>query len=235
MLQQLNLDNVVESKLIVYEDEHDSLKDEELILGIPYTVERISDGTVTTMNYRLDPDPNKRYIGKVIIDYDYFPGGTYSYQGTEQQYQVGLSLSKYISIFGGLNKAENSLIDGKTQFALQNTNSTNYGLRFDFPLTRFFTLGGDSRTEEERSGITPNLRISNNAYIRLKLLTSTFVQLSTQTTTVDYFDNEVLRDVDLVRYNLRLRSRPSRRTLMSLSAVAERDLATPIPRETFNM
>jgi len=144
-------------------------------------------------------------------------------------------VSKYISIFGGLNKAENSLIDGKTQFALQNTNSTNYGLRFDFPLTRFFTLGGDSRTEEERSGITPNLRISNNAYIRLKLLTSTFVQLSTQTTTVDYFDNEVLRDVDLVRYNLRLRSRPSRRTLMSLSAVAERDLATPIPRETFNI
>ena len=166
----------------------------------------------------------------VLVSYQYDPGGTASYTSTGQSYQTSLGLYEHFTFYVNYRDLQYDLKTGLPTLPLDSSDTTSYGLRIDYPLPTDIeiTVGGEILSEKHNENISSYRRNNTDLFMRIGLGFSSDLQLNFTQQQVDNLYSD--EDVDLVRYAIRLKSRPVNRLTLSLQLSDEKDTGASLLR-----
>lgn len=190
----------------------------EYVRGVDYELDVV--GSTTSIRHIatsviLGPNDNVR------VDYRYRTFGTVKYTIFDQSYQINLSFLQHYNLFVHYRNADQNLQSGDPLLSLNSIENITAGGNMNVPLWQGWRVGGEVRAEDQDEDIAPFNLQSYYAYVNIPLPVYSTLDLSGKRVLVD---NETSsEDVDLVRYSVRLQSRPWFRTTLSARASYEED------------
>ena len=186
-----------------------------IVIGSRTQIQRLATGNI------LDGQ-------EVLVDYAFQTGGSARYNYVNQNYQAGLTLYRYYTVYVRHFDANYRLTAGLPTLPLNSQRNTLYGLRIDQPLMTGMTVGGEASFERQDEEIAPYNRQSYDIYLQLPEWARTSPRLSARRLFVEYANS--LEDVDLTGWALQLRSNPWSYTSLTAEVNYEEDTGGTLRR-----
>jgi len=191
-----------------------------LIPGADYEV--VSVGSLTTIRRLTGGVINDN--DTVLVTYNYLSQGeNLRFETLEQNYQFSLDYEDWMNTYVRYRNLNNNLREGTLNFALNDVESTTYGVRINKNFWQNWKVGGEAQFQDNKEDIAPFERESYDVYMQMPV---TFVNQSSLrlTAALAQTDNlNSIEDSDITRYTLRFFSRYSRNVRLTYEARQEED------------
>lgn len=171
----------------------------------------------------------------VLVNYLFNPGGDAAYTSIGQSYQASVEFYKHTTFYMNYRDSKQNLKTGMPTLPLESSDTTSFGMRFDYPLPteNQITLGGNLLQEKYNETVSSYRKNSADVYLQMALPLSSDLHLSLHRTQVDYLSSA--EDVDLTRYSMRLKSSPANRLTLIFQLDDEKDIGSSLPRSSQNL
>ncbi len=169
---------------------------------------------------------------RVLIDYAYDVGGSFTYRQIDQSASLGWGMGRYLNLSLRYLDSRPSLLSGDPLFPFNTISSMVWGARSEVPIANLgWSVGAGYERENRRETLAPFRRMSADAYLQNDELLPLFanLRLGARRTTVDY--GNPAQNVDLNGYSVLLGSRPMQGWNASAAANYERDQGGLLPRK----
>jgi hypothetical protein len=169
---------------------------------------------------------------RVLVDYSYDVGGTYSYRQIDQNFSLGWALGRYLNLSFRHLDSRPTLLTGESLFPFNTVSSTVWGARGELPLANLgWSIGAGYERENRRETFAPFQRTTGDAYVQNDETLPGFgnLRLGTRRTLIDY--GIPAQNVDLYGYDMRFGSRPAPGWNLSATGNFERDGGGLLPRK----
>lgn len=166
---------------------------------------------------------------RVLVDYDYVTGGTFSYDIAGHNVDATWSIVDRYDVYARYRNTAQNLRDGSPDnIKLNSVESATYGLKTERVLLNGMKIGGEFYHQEHKEDISPFLKDNLDYFVEIPLSKQTNIRFSGRKVIKDNeFTDE---DTDLEGYILRIKSRPGLRVTSSFESTYEKDTGGTVSR-----
>lgn len=160
----------------------------------------------------------------ILVTYNYLSQGeNLRFNTLEQNYQFSLDYEDWMNTYIRYRNLNNKLSEGTLNFALNDIESTTYGVKLNKHFWQTWQAGGEAQFQDNKEDIAPFDREAYDVYMQMPVsfIDQSSLRLAAGLAQTDNLNS--VEDSDIKRYSLRFFTRYSRNARFTYEARQEED------------